>query len=484
MKIFNKFTTKKFFKADLLKKPAIAILLSISILFGNTASVAASGSDSDATQSWPQGPEISSEAAIVMDANTGTVLYEKNSHEELYPASTTKIMTVLLGIENLNLNDTVTFSSNAIFSIERNSSHIGIDVGEQLSVEQCLYGIMLESANEVSNGIAEQVSGSIEEFANLMNKRAEEIGCQNTHFSNANGLPDESHYTSAYDLALISKTALQNETFRTITSTPRYTIPPTNIQSEYRYLVNHHKMSPIKEYPYEGWIGGKTGYTVVSQSTLVTYAKRGDLELICVVMKADAPNHYTDTATLLDWGFENFQILNISENESSYNIENASFFDTDSRIFNNTESLVNIDKKGVIIIPNTASFSDAVSSITYDDESDGTIATLTYTYADREIGSTTINLTNTNITEFNFKETTKAKADAGSDSDANALTNDKASNKSVVFKIIIGIIIAVFVIAIIAIALYLLRNHHIFKRRRIRKYRKDSRKLDDFDFKL
>ncbi len=457
-------------------KKAFSFSLAVIIAFSNFTTVNASQEDAY----WPEGPSVASESAILMDANTGTILYEKNSHEELYPASTTKIMTVLLALENLSLDEVVTFSANAVFSIERNSSHIGIDVDEQLTVEQCLYGIMLESANEVSNGIAEQVSGSIEEFANLMNEKASSLGCQNTHFSNANGLPDETHYTSAYDLALISRAALQNETFRTITSTPRYTIPPTNIQPETRYLVNHHKMSPIKEYPYEGWMGGKTGYTTVAKSTLVTFAKRGDLELICVVMKADSPDHYTDTATLFDWGFENFQILNISENESSYNIENNSFFDTDSRIFSNTDNLISINPNGVIVLPNTASFSDTTSTIAYDNTSDGTIANLTYSYGDKEIGSTTINITNTIVDEYEFKERTSTT------SEENITPEEKegSNHKSIIIKIVIGIVVAIVVILLIIGALYLFRNHHILKRRRIRKHRKDSRKFDDFDLDL
>ena len=152
--------------------------------------------------------ELDADAAILIDATTGEILYEKNPYKKEYPASITKLMTMLLAFENCSLDETVTFSRNAVYSIEPGSSNIGIDQGEELTVEQCLYGIMLQSANEVSNGIAEHIDGSMEEFAKHMTQRAKELGAQNTNFVNANGLHDENHYTTAYDMALIAKELL------------------------------------------------------------------------------------------------------------------------------------------------------------------------------------------------------------------------------------------------------------------------------------
>lgn len=430
------------------------------------------------TDLWPTGPDIESESAILMDMNTGTVLYSKNMNEELYPASTTKIMTTLLALEHCSLDEVVTFSHNAVFSIEAGSSHIGITEGEQLTMEQCLYGIMLESANEVSNAVAEHVAGSIEEFANMMNEKATELGCQNTHFNNANGLPDENHYSSAYDLALIGRAAMQNETFRKITSTTTYTIPPTNLQEESRPLSNHHKMLPKRLYAYADCIGGKTGYTTVARQTLVTFAKRGDLELVCVVMKVESPNQYKDTAALFDWGFDNFQILNIADNEKKYNIENDSFYDTDTSIFGNTKSIVEINKNGEIILPNTASFSDAQSKLDYTNNDSNSFATLSYTYGDRNIGSTTIDLSNINLSEFNFSS-------SNSTSNNNSTMSTNSMKKSINSRNIILIVILVVMIIVIigAGSLFLFKNYHFFKRKRIRKHRKMNRHFDDFNFK-
>lgn len=434
--------------------------------------------ETDLSTVWPSGPHVEAESAILMDINTGTILYEKNINEEFYPASTTKIMTALLALENSSLDEIVTFSKNAVFSIERGSSHIGITEGEQLTMEQCLYGIMLESANEVSNAVAEHVGGSIEGFTDMMNKKAEELGCKNTHFSNANGLPDETHYSSSYDLALIGRAAMQNETFRTITATTTYTIPPTNLQEESRPLSNHHKMLPKRLYAYPDCIGGKTGYTNVARQTLVTFAKRGDLELVCVIMKTESPFQFTETAKLFDWGFENFQILNISDNEKNYTIQNASFYDTESTIFGNTDSMIQINKNGEIILPNTAAFSDAKSVLNYTNDGSNSFATLSYSYGGKEIGSTTIDLTNLNIPDFNFS--------TQKDATPEETKSNNTDKKVVIFsktQIIATIIIIFVLILLLILFIFLFRNYHFFRRRRIRRNRRLSRKFNDFDFR-
>jgi serine-type D-Ala-D-Ala carboxypeptidase (penicillin-binding protein 5/6) len=444
----------------------------------NTAVVSDTADTSINYDLWPSGPNVSSESAILMDINTGTILYEKNINEQLYPASITKIMTTLLALENCSLDEIVTFSHNAVYSIERNSSHIGIVDDEQLTMEQCLYGIMLESANEVSNAVAEHVAGSIEEFTNLMNQKAVELGCLNTHFSNANGLPDETHYSSAYDFALIGRAAMQNETFKTITATPTYSIPPTNLQVETRYLSNHHKMLPNRSYGYADCIGGKTGYTNAARQTLVTFAKRGDLELVCVVMKTESPSQFTDTASLFDWGFENFQIINISENEKNYTIENACFYDTETSIFGNTNSIVTINKDGEIILPTTAAFSDTQSNLSYDASSDNSIGTLTYSYGGKNIGATTIDLSNLNASEFNFNSTNKTID--------NQLTTGTSNKTTTLFSktfFIIVVIVLLVLLILLFISFVLFKNYHFFRRKRIRKHRQMNRKFDDFDIK-
>lgn len=258
----------------------------------------------DALANWPQGPAIYAESGILVDLDTQEILYSKNIDKQLYPASITKVMTTLVAIESSSPEEPVTFSQHALDSIEWDSSNIGCRLNETLTMEQCWYAMMLNSANEVCCGVAEHISGSIEAFVEKMNQKAAELGCTNTHFSNPNGLPDETHYTTAHDMALIANAAYQNETFRQIFSTRQYEIPPTPQYTETRYLYNHHKMmQPDTEYYYEGCLGGKTGYTETALNTLVTIASRNGKNLLCVTMRTQGRQVYTDTASLFDYGF-------------------------------------------------------------------------------------------------------------------------------------------------------------------------------------
>lgn len=265
---------------------------------------------SNSIEGWPQGPQIEAEAAVLMDVNTETILYSKNADTQLYPASITKIMTTMLACENLDRDGSLTVSESAAYGIEPGSSSIYADTGEQFTVQQALMAIMLESANEMSLAVAEETSGSVKKFVELMNERARELGCTNTHFNNPNGLPDETHYTSANDMAKIARTAWLNPLFRKFCTRDTYQIPPTSRQPETRYLLNHHKMMAGREYAYDGVLGGKTGYTEAAGNTLVTYAKRGSTVLLAVVLNT-INGGYPDTAALLDYGFNNFQEVNL-----------------------------------------------------------------------------------------------------------------------------------------------------------------------------
>ncbi len=251
-------------------------------------------------------PAVVAESAILMDVSTGVTLYEKNIHTREYPASITKILTCLLAKENSELTDIVTFSHEAIYGIER-GSNIGIDEGEQLSMKDCLYAAMLESANEVSAGMGEYVGGSKEDFARMMNDKVRELGGTDSNFVNANGLPDDNHYTSAYDMALVGRAFFQDELLSEISGTVIHHISATATQKDDIDLRNHHKMLPGCQmgnlHPYEYTVGGKTGYTVAAGNTLVTCAEKDGHRLVCVVLKDKTPNHYLDSIALFDYGF-------------------------------------------------------------------------------------------------------------------------------------------------------------------------------------
>lgn len=398
------------------------LLLFFSIIFltysiSNTA-YAANEKSNTGTQTktkkinWPKGPKgnsLTADSSIIMEASSGLILYAKNVNKVHYPASITKILTTLVALENSSLDEVVTFSYDAVHGLEAGSSNIWIEEGEKLTMEQCLYGIMLESANEACLGVAEHIAGSVSKFADMMNKKAKEIGCKNTNFSNPNGLHSDDHYTSAYDMALITQAAMKNETFRKITATKKSTIPKTN-KNDIRYLLNHHQMiygSKFPQYQDDTCISGKTGYTSKAQNTLVTVCKKGDLELICVVMKAvshatsSASNQYTDTKKLLDFGFENYKTYNVSKEEDG--ISEAFPFFTKYNIFLDTaNSPLHLDQNVKIVLPNGVNVSKAKQSVTYHadlplKDGENIIGTVTYTYGNKTVGHSNIYFNKSNL---------------------------------------------------------------------------------------
>lgn len=247
-------------------------------------------------------PEIASEGAVLLDGATGAILYGKNAETRYYPASITKLMTALLVAEKANLSDTVTYSKTATTNLESGAVTLGLVEGDKLTVEQSLYGLMLKSANEVANGLAEHVSGSVSAFSALMNARAKELGCTNTNFVNPNGLNNSSHYTTPHDMALIARAAFQNDTVRKVTSTISYQIPATKKAGARTVTMGHKMINSSDSRYYPGVIGGKTGYTSLAGNTLVTCAEKNGVRLVAVVMKSKS-THYSDTKALLDYGF-------------------------------------------------------------------------------------------------------------------------------------------------------------------------------------
>ncbi|WP_187374402.1 D-alanyl-D-alanine carboxypeptidase family protein [Murimonas intestini] len=273
--------------------------------------------ESNKIKGWPQGKQIEAEAAAVMDASTGAFLYSKNAEAKEYPASITKIMTALVALENSSLDEEVTYSE-IVFNIEFGSSHLGIQPGEKMTMEDALYGLMLESANDIAMGIAEHVAGSVDGFVQMMNDKAAQLGCVNTHFANPHGLFDEQHYTCARDMAIITQAAIANPTFCKITGTVEYTIEKTNKVDENRYLLNHQKMLYDDEFKYDGCLGGKTGFVTESLNTLVTFAQKDDKKLICIILKVNGSGKtFTETADLLDYGFTNFVNQDVKNPEAN-----------------------------------------------------------------------------------------------------------------------------------------------------------------------
>lgn len=437
---------------------------------------------------WPAGPAISAESAILMDVDTGSILYAKNIHERSYPASTTKLLTCLIAMEQGNLDDMVTFSDTAVFSVPTDGSNIGMDVGESITLEQCLYGILVGSANEVANAVGEYVSGSLDEFIQLMNERASQLGCTDSHFMNTNGLHDDNHYTSAYDLALISSAFFQDDMLCKIGNTGRYEFKATATQPDDFILKNKHRLITGED-PYDGILGGKTGYTDQARQTLVTCAEQNGMRLVCVVFKEESPSQFTDTMELFDYGFHNFQLMNIAENEDKYQIEPSGFLQTGNDIFGSSKPILSIDNSSFVIVPNTISFDDLDSSIDYNVSDKNRIAQIVYTYNDTYVGSAYLELAADNTSTYEFDtniESTETSVEKSKEE-----TTDSVQGR-VIFINVKKVLIIVLSIASIVILLFILRalviNNRNARRRQNRVKRKQHRRerirsgFDDFDF--
>ncbi|MCL2077574.1 MAG: D-alanyl-D-alanine carboxypeptidase [Oscillospiraceae bacterium] len=415
--------------------------------------------------------QLKSETAVLIDGDTGQVLFEKNMNKKMEPASITKIMTGLLALENAELSDTIIMSHDAVFSIGRDTSHIALDVDEIITLEQALYALAIESGNDAANGIAEHVGSSMENFALLMTERSKEAGALNTSFKNAHGLPEPEHYTTAYDMAVITMAALKTPGFTEIFGAEKYEMPPTNKQREARTFWSHNSII-AGWYKYDGVIAGKTGWTPESQHTLVTAARKNGRTLIAVVMKsAAADDKYTDTAALLDYGFESFSDVSFNADELS----------KDNYIITSEEGVraeMNLyaEQPFNCLIPKGSTKNDieiSYRTVSYGDEYQPPQVNAVFTLLQpdslpdypehRKLGELDML-----VDIINIEDTLSASAD-----NIQSVQDQSKGGISVVFLWIFGFIGALLVILIIL----RIRNYIIFKKRRRRrngKYRKYS----------
>lgn len=385
------------------RKRIFAALMAGIIMVGSICS-----STAQAAAKWPKGPDkgsLSSASAIVMELSTGTVLYSKNIHKKHYPASITKIMTSLLTLENSSPSDVVTFTEAEAHGIETGSSSMYCVPGEKFTIEQVLYGIMLQSANEMCLVAADHVAGTVDNFVNMMNERVAQLGLKDTHFMNPNGLHNDDHYTSAYDMACIAREAWKNPSFQKICGTRTYQVKSTNKRKAGEILggqlLNHHQMINGYEtsgrYEKDYVIGGKTGDTSMAHSTLVTFAEKDGMQLVSVIMKGNSPkqgepNEYTDTTRILDYAFEKFSKHAVNGENSNVN---ENLFNTFDSYFNADQSPLRLSAESAVVLPKGVSLKKAKQEIRYDDsvklqDGENVIGTVKYTYDGRMVGSTDI----------------------------------------------------------------------------------------------
>ncbi len=329
------------------------------------------------SDSWPKGPELAAGSAYLLETSSNLGLYSLNGHERMYPASTTKLLTCLLAMDYVtDLKDTVKFSEKAVLSVPEDGSTIGIDPGQTLTVEETLLGILVGSANECSNAIAEYCCGSIEAFVEQMNIKAAEIGCTESHFANTNGYHDDEHYTSAHDLAMIGKAFFENDYLRGIGNTPNYHFVAKAGQPDDFWLRNKHQLIN-GDLPFEGVLGGKTGYTSLAGQTLVTGAERDGMRLIAVVMKEVSPLQFTETELLLKYGFENFSLISPRETGTHYMLETPEFLRSGFDLLGHSAGSFVTDDQARILLPRTFNARDLQPTLSLIG-SDGIFGRITY----------------------------------------------------------------------------------------------------------
>ena len=454
------FRFKKYLKRAAALLGAAALLVSSPIqtfaALSSTGSVVSSVDTSSTT--WPSAPDVSAGSCILIDADTGSILYEKNAYEKCYPASTTKILTGLLTIENCSMSDIVTFSKEAVESVNiTEDANLGTKEGEQYTVEQALYGMLLYSANEIAYGLAEHVAGDLESFVDMMNAKAAEVGALNTHFANASGLFNENHYTTAYDMAMIARACYNNATFVSIDSTyTTYTIPATNKTDTARTFKHRHKMLYGREYYYEYCKGGKTGFTDESQYTLVTFAEKDGMRLICVTFQEpDDASRFVDTKALFEWGFENFTKTTTSSSNISSLLTNDTIYTSD--VFTSRALNYNLTAS-FITIPNSGSSSDVTVAIddNYDltnDNGDLTVH-LKYLFGENVVGTTTLTISSNDSTNTSLLPYLEE--------------SDSSSNYTAKKCLRINLWILLGVIAFAIILAFVIKNYNSNSRRRRR----------------
>jgi len=307
----------------------------------------------------PTPPDISAEGAILIHRDTGEVLYEKNADAHLFPASTTKIMTALLAIEHGGLDSKVTLSEKTFEGLSESGSTAGLKPGETVTVRQLLYCLMIPSSNEAANALAEHVAGSVPEFVRMMNTRAAELGCENTHFTNTTGLHDEDHYTSARDLSIITTEAMKSPVFAEIVKTSEFKLPPTNkVDKERTFYTTNYLLSrkTVPDYYNSAAIGIKTGHTTPAGPCLVSAASKNDINIITVILKASGPASrnacFTETLKLFSYTYDTYKVTIVAEkNDPIHNIR--------VKLGNDIDSIPLVaEEKLSCLLPNTIKIED------------------------------------------------------------------------------------------------------------------------------
>lgn len=344
----------------------------------------------------PAFPKIESRYVVLMDADSGEVLYSQNATQKCYPASTTKLLTALLTIENSSLSEDVTFSKAAVKSVKAGDANASISEGETMTVEQALYCLMLRSANDVAYGLGEYIGGTISNFSSMMNDRIAALGATGTHFTNASGLTDEFHYTTPYDMALIGRACFNNKTLMNIMGHKGvYTIGPTNKSKFTRYYSHRFQMLEGGDYEYPYALGGKTGYTDAAGNCLVTFAEKDGLRLVCSILNSSDKGRYTDTIALFDYYFNNYKKVPLDQFDSGLSSQNIDVLKITNAFTNDINLQLGFEDNSYLLVPNKVVPSELSGIVTYADNpaysgKEGGFACISFYYNNTGVGNATI----------------------------------------------------------------------------------------------
>lgn len=414
--------------------------------------------DSNTWENWARGPHIYSESGIVMDIDSGAILYAKNIDDKHYPASITKVMTALVALQNYKMDEIVKFTWDDIGFLEYGDAHIAIKEDEEVLMEDCMYGMLLASANEVSHAIGAHMEGGYEAFLAEMNRVSAEIGCINSHWMNTHGLHDPEHYTTVRDMAIIGSEVFQYEKFREITGTYQHIIPETAMTNEVRYVHQNHKM--IREghqHYYEYCVGGKTGYTDQALTTLVTFATKDDMNLVAVVMRTHGGgnNAYQDTREMLEYAFNHFQKTPI----------------TKEMIGN--ENIEAVSANAHLTLPEGVTASQLTCSYTEPTELEDRTGDVVFYYGENPVGAAEATITEAHYKKLHNIEEEKPKVDKE--------TSKEKKGMPIVLKVIFGIVFTG-VLLFTALTIYVVwKRKQLEKKRRLRRQKYLREKYGNYD---
>ncbi len=424
------------------KKRVFCIILTLWLML-NTGIISAW-----AKPEWPSDTGIMAEAGIVVDANTGTVLFGQNIHVAYAPASITKLLTALVVAERAGLDEMVTFSHDAVYNVESGSGNaLALTEGDVLSVRDCLHALLLRSSNQAANALAEHVAGSRDAFVELMNQKLGELGCEESHFANPSGLNSTEQYVSAYDMARIARAAFQNPTVLEVGSTRKYTLPATINNPEGLTIGMEHRLlrttDTSSQYYLEGAVAGKTGYTSVAGNTLVTYAVRDGRGMISVVLKGKQPQYYMDGKSLIEFGFAAFTDIPVYDKETF--LQEQESLELGGTVY--PVSDLYLSETEYISLPNGAEFSDAERAFEAEVPAGSpgmAVGLLRYTYDGRQVG-----------TAYIYTHQLRVKVAEGADSQVEPVAAGNTSPEIEIhssaenWKLALGVLLALAVLALL-----------------------------------